>query len=120
MTDDRTPVPGPIPVRVVTTATGAALESESLRRLIVEDIVAALLDGDDTTLWDRLHQLADPTPADVRPGDTTDRDDLIVDLAERCSSRIPLYGTAAIELTRRLRTAVAPRPIPGQQDRRAS
>lgn len=120
MTDDRTPIPGPIPVRVVAIPGGAALESTSLRRTVVEDVLAALLDGADTTLWDRLHALADPAPADIRPGDATEREELADALAERCSSRIPLYGTAAIELTRRLRQAAAPRTIPGQQDRRAS
>ena len=112
MSADQTPVTGPIPVYVRTIPTGVVLDLAALRDLIVADVIEALLDPQDTGLWDRLHELADEqTPVEGR----LLTEYLITDLGERCSSRIPLYGPAALELTRKLRAAAAPRAVPAQR-----
>ncbi|MEE1735933.1 hypothetical protein PUR49_05310 [Streptomyces sp. BE147] len=113
MTTDRDPITGPIPIYVRTIPGGAALDLSALTALVVADVLEALLDPDDTTAWDRLHDLADTdrTPAEGR----LPYEELVADLADRASSRVPLYGPAALELTRRLRRAVAPRAVPSQR-----
>lgn len=115
MSDDQKPVTGPIPIYVRTLPAGVVLDLAALRDLIVGDVIEALLDPADTGLWDRLHELAnEQTPVEGR----LLTEYLITDLGERCSSRIPLYGTAGLELTRKIREASAPRAVPAQQDRR--
>lgn len=123
MSDDLTPVTGPIPIYVRTIPTGVVLDLAALRDLIVADVIEALLDPQDTGLWDRLHELADLDLADMPQVPMEGRlltEELVADLAEKSSSRIPLYGPAALDLTRKLRAAVAPKALPAQQDRRAS
>jgi hypothetical protein len=115
-TDDQTtPITGPIPIYVKAIPGGAALDLSAFAALVVGDVLDQLLNPEDTHVWDRLHELAEGEPA------TDGRlpfEELVADLAERCSSRVPLYGPAALELTRRLAVAVAPRAVP-QQIRRA-
>ncbi|WP_097922061.1 hypothetical protein [Streptomyces sp. wa1063] len=114
MSDDRTPVTGPIPIYVRTLPTGVALDMESLTRLVVGDVLDALLSSEDTGVWDRLHDLAETTrtPDEGR----LPYEELIAELTERSSSRVPLYGTAALELTRKLRAAAAPKAVPSQRE----
>ena len=110
MSADQTPVTGPIPVYVRTIPTGVVLDLAALRDLIVSDVIDELLHAEDTTAWDLLAQAADPEAT----GAST-REELEQHLAEHASSRIPLYGPAALELTRKLRAAAAPRAVPAQR-----
>lgn len=111
MADDRTPITGPIPIRVVAIPGGAALDMSALTQLVVQDVVEALLASDD--LWDRLNQLSMPGAVDPT---RLPFEELVSDIAERCSSRVPLYGAERVLLlTRALRAAVAPKGIPGQR-----
>ncbi|MEV6046067.1 hypothetical protein [Streptomyces xanthochromogenes] len=112
MADDRTPITGPIPIRVVAIPGGAALDLSALTRLVVQDVVEALLASDD--LWERLNQLSLPGRADdIR----LPFEELVSEIAEGCSSRVPLYGAERVLLlTRALRAAVAPKSIPGQRE----
>jgi DNA-binding CsgD family transcriptional regulator len=107
------PVGGPIPVHVRVTPSGPALDMSALQRHIVTDIVEALLRPDDTDLWDRLHELAEPAAAS---DSKVPFEEFVADLAECTSSLVPLYGTAAVQLTRALRAAAAPKPVPSQRE----
>lgn len=111
---DRTPINGPTRIYVEATPTGAQLDMSALTEQVVGDVINALLDPQCTELWDRLHDLADTdrTPAEGR----LPYEELVAELVARSSSRVPLYGSAALELTRRLRAAVAPRPVPSQRE----
>lgn len=111
---DRSPIPGPTRIYVETTPVGAQLDMTALTEQVVGDVIDALLDPADTGLWDRLVDLADTdrTPAEGR----LPYEELVAELVARSSSRVPLYGSAALELTRRLRAAVAPRPVPSQRE----
>jgi hypothetical protein len=111
---DQTPIDGPIRISVVTTPSGPALELSAFTALVVGDVLDALLHPEDTTAWDRLHDLADTvrTPDEGR----LPYEELVADLVDRASSRVPLYGGAALELTRRLREAAAPKAVPAQRE----
>ncbi|MEV7112391.1 hypothetical protein [Streptomyces anulatus] len=110
---DETPVTGPIPIYVRTIPTGVVLDLEALTRLVVGDVLDALLAPNDTEAWDRLHSLADTdrTAAEGR----LPYEELVAELTDRASSRVPLYGPAALEMSWKLREASAPRPVPGQR-----
>lgn len=116
MSDDLTPVTGPIPIYVRTIPAGVVLDMEALTQCVVTDVLGALL-GDDTALWDQLHEVAEMTPPDSapRPEGQLPFEELVAALVAVSSSRIPLYGAAALELTRKLRQAAAPRAVPGQR-----
>lgn len=114
---DRTPVNGPTPFHIKAIPGGARLEMDGLRRQIVDDVLTALLDPADTTLWDRLHEIADATP------ETTARDqergrlpyeELVDALAERSSYRVPLYGRDRLLEVARVLRVLAIR-VPGQR-----
>ncbi|TLQ43454.1 hypothetical protein [Streptomyces marianii] len=114
-------IDGPTPFYLRPIPGGARLEMDGLRRQVVEDVLSLLLDTDDVSFWDRLTELANPeegaTPDDMR----LPYEELVSDLAERCSYRVPIYGRERlIELSRRLREIAAPKSLPGQQGRRAS
>lgn len=115
MTDDRTPITGPIPINIDTTPTAVVLDMAALTALVVGDVLDALLDEQDTTLWDRLHELADTTAAPTPEG-RLPYEELVADLAERAPSQVPLYGTAALELRRRLAAVVAPKSVPAPRE----
>ncbi|MGW5928026.1 hypothetical protein ACWF2L_17520 [Streptomyces anulatus] len=110
---DETPVTGPIPIYVRTIPAGVVLDLEALTRLVVGDVLDALLTPGDTGAWDRLHALAD-TDRSAAEGHLP-YEELVAELTDRASSRVPLYGPAALELTRKLRRAAAPRAVPGQR-----
>ncbi|MEU1122166.1 hypothetical protein ABZ371_00900 [Streptomyces sp. NPDC005899] len=110
MSDDLKPVTGPIPIYVRTLPTGVVLDLAALRALIVTDVVNELLNSEDTTAWDLLHQAADPESASEFDGELLEQR-----LNEHASSRIPLYGTAGLDLTRKIREASAPRAVPTQR-----
>ena len=114
MSDDRQPVTGPIPIYVTTTPLGAQLDMQALTALVVGDVIDALLDAADTGLWDQLHDLAttERTPKEGR----LPYEELVSDLTERSSSRVPLYGPAALQLVRKLRLASAPKSVPSQRE----
>ncbi|MEV7491463.1 hypothetical protein AB0O08_11985 [Streptomyces anulatus] len=114
MSDDRTPITGPIPVSVEITPTAVVLDMAALRDMVVADVIEALLDPADTTLWDRLHELADTERAPQEGRLLTE--ELVADLGERSSSRVPLYGPRARELAERLLLLSGPRPVPSQRE----
>ena len=117
MPDDQKPVTGPIPVGVDVTPTAVVLDMAALRDLIVGDVIEALLDPQDTGLWDRLHELADTERAPQEGRLLTE--ELVADLGERCSSRVPLTVPRAWSLANRLMELAGRLPwFPRQQDRR--
>ncbi|MFJ7070140.1 hypothetical protein [Streptomyces sp. NPDC101115] len=113
------PATGPIPIYVRTLPAGVVLDLEALTRLVVGDVLDALLDGDSTDLWDQLLELASPGTAPT-PEDRLPYESLVSELTERASSRVPLYGTRALELADQLMRAGRLRGVPGPRDRRAS
>jgi hypothetical protein len=115
MSDDLDRITGPIPIHIRTTPTAIVLDMEALTRLIVGDVLDALLDPSDTGAWDRLHELAD-TEAAPTPEGRLPYEELVAELTERCSSRVPLYGTKARELADRLAQLAGPRPVPHQRE----
>ncbi|MFE7754274.1 hypothetical protein [Streptomyces sp. NPDC057429] len=118
MPADQTPITGPIPVTVRTTPAAVILDLAALRDLIVADVIEALLDPEDTDLWDRLHELADTERQPVEGRLLTE--ELVEDIAEHCSSRILLPVTRARDLADRLAQAVGRFVMPRQQDWRAA
>ncbi|MFD8577209.1 hypothetical protein ACFV1H_17990 [Streptomyces virginiae] len=96
------PVTGPIPIHVGRIPGGAQLDLAALTRLVVGDVLDALLQGDDTTLWDLLHEVAAPSAG---AAERLDREELEQQLVERASSRVPLYGPAAKRLAASILTA---------------
>jgi hypothetical protein len=106
-----TPITGPIPIHVDITPTAVVLDMAALTRLVVGDVLDALLDEQDTTLWDRLHELADTTAAPTPEG-RLPYEELVAELADRASSRVPLYGHRARELAHRLLLVSGPRAVP--------
>ncbi|MEU8760704.1 hypothetical protein [Streptomyces sp. NPDC048659] len=115
MSNDK-PVTGPIPLYIRTIPAGVVLDLEAFTRLVVGDVLDALLSTEDTSAWDRLQELADaPAATDGR----LPYEELVEQLANAASSRVPLYGKASLELAKRLTQAGGPRPVP-PQIRRAS
>lgn len=110
MTDDQTPITGPIPIHVRTLPAGVVLDLAALRDLIVADVIDELLHADDTTAWDLLHSAADPETAGEFDGEL-----LAQRLTEHASSRIPLYGTTGLDLAQRIRVALGPHAVPSQR-----
>ncbi|THA82773.1 hypothetical protein [Streptomyces sp. A0592] len=109
---DPKPVDGPIPVHVRTIPGGAQLDLTALTRLVVGDVLDALLEGDDTTLWDLLHEVAAPSTG---AADRLDREELEQQLVERASSRVPVYGPQVRRLAASLLKA-ARQHIPARRD----
>ncbi|MFD7978852.1 hypothetical protein [Streptomyces sp. NPDC059071] len=112
------PATGPIPIYVRTLPAGVVLDLEALTRLVVGDLIDALLDGQSTDLWDLLHEVADEKTAPVHA--KFDREHLEQELTERASSRVPLYGTRALDLADQLMRASRLRGVPAPRDQRAS
>ncbi|MFJ9112960.1 hypothetical protein [Streptomyces sp. NPDC102283] len=104
MSNEQKPVTGPIPIYVRTIPTGVVLDLEALTRLVIGDVINELLHAEDTTAWDLLHEAAEPVGEGQFPGELLEQR-----LVERASSRVPLYGPAALELMLKLSKAVAPR-----------
>ncbi|MFB7589319.1 hypothetical protein [Streptomyces sp. NPDC056169] len=116
MSTDRTPITGPIPIYVETTPAAVVLDMAALTRLVVGDVLDALLHPEDTSAWDRLHELAEaPAATDNR----LPYEELVEQIAAAASSKVPLYGTKAVELSRELASRSWTRPVP-KQIRRAS
>lgn len=118
MTDDRTPTAGPIPIYVKAIPGGVTLDMGALTEMVVQDVLDALL-GPDTTLWDQLHEVAELTPETAAAESAKGRlpyEELVAALAERASSRVPLYGAAAVlALIAKLRKAITSRSLPNQR-----
>ncbi|MEU0356546.1 hypothetical protein [Streptomyces cyaneofuscatus] len=107
----------PIPVYVEVIPTAVVLGLDALSRLVAGDVVDALLDPADTTLWDRLHELADTERATPEEG-RLPYEELVAALADRCSSRVPLTPGRARDLATTLRMLADRLTIPRQQDGR--
>ncbi|MER6191813.1 hypothetical protein [Streptomyces cyaneofuscatus] len=108
---------GPIPVYVEVIPTAVVLGLDALTRLVVGDVVDALLDPADTTLWDRLHELADTERATPEEG-RLPYEELVAALTDRASSRVPLTPGPARDLATTLRMLADRLTIPRQQDGR--
>ncbi|MFF2228270.1 hypothetical protein ACFVV7_33690 [Streptomyces globisporus] len=108
---------GPIPVYVEVIPTAVVLGLDALTRLAAGDMVDALLDPQDTTLWDRLHELADTERTSPQDG-VLPHEELVAALADRCSSRVPLTPSRARDLAATLRMLADRLTIPRQQDGR--
>ncbi|MFD9369614.1 hypothetical protein ACFWA6_18245 [Streptomyces sp. NPDC060020] len=123
MSDETAPATGPVPIYVHPIPGGISLDMAALTERVVHDVLDALL-GPDTTLWDQLHEVAELTPETAAAEAERGRlpyEELAAALAERSSSRVPLYGAAArLALIAKLRRASAAGRVPGQQNRRAS
>ncbi len=120
MSDDQNTT-GPIPVYVRITPAAVVLDLEALTRLVVGDVVDALLDSEDTGLWDRLHELADLDMVDMPQVPMEGRlltEALVADLTDRASSRVPLTVGRARDLATTLRMLADRLTIPRQQDGR--
>ncbi|MFD8664470.1 hypothetical protein ACFV1U_03590 [Streptomyces microflavus] len=117
MTDDQKHTTGPIPVYVRITPAAVVLDLEALTRLVVGDVVDALLDPEDTALWDRLHELADTERTNPQDG-VLPYEELVGDLTDRASSRVPLTVGRARDLATTLRMLADRLTIPRQQDGR--
>ncbi|WP_432111404.1 hypothetical protein [Streptomyces sp. YPW6] len=116
MSDDQNTT-GPIPVYVRVVPTAVVLDLEALTRLVAGDMVDALLDPEDTSLWDRLHELADTERTSPQDG-VLPHEELVAALADRCSSRVPLTPGRARDLATTLRMLADRLTIPRQQDGR--
>ncbi|MCX4601174.1 hypothetical protein OG402_11815 [Streptomyces anulatus] len=116
MSDDQNTT-GPIPVYVRVVPTAVVLDLEALTRLVVGDVVNALLDPEDTGLWDRLHELADTERATPEEG-RLPYEELVAALTDRASSRVPLTVGRARDLSTTLRMLADRLTIPRQQDGR--
>ena len=117
--DDRARIDGPTPFYAKAIPGGVQFECDGLRKQIVEDVLAALLDPADTGVWDRLCEVAELTPETVAalPEGRMPYEELVADLAQRSSYRVPVYGRdSVLELTRLLRAAVAPKAVPTQRE----
>ncbi|MGW5852139.1 hypothetical protein ACWFQ8_30040 [Streptomyces sp. NPDC055254] len=118
MSDQTTPSTGPVPIYVKAIPGGVVLDLAALTERVVCDVLDALL-GPDTGLWDQLHEVADLTPETARAEAEKGRlpyEELVAALAERASSRVPLYGPAAVlALIAKLRRASSAGTVPGQR-----
>ncbi|MFE6080032.1 hypothetical protein [Streptomyces virginiae] len=115
---DPKPIPGPVPIYVQSIPAGVVLDMAALTEMVVKDVLDALLEQD-TTLWDQLHEVAELTPETAAAEAAKGRlpyEELVEQLAERSSSRVTLYGPAAVlTLIAKLRRASAAHRVPGQR-----
>ncbi len=116
---EQQPVTGPIPIYVKATPSGAELDMAALTAHVVSDVIDALLDPADTGLWDLLHEVANPPGPAPEGTERLDREQLEHDLADRASSRIPVYGPQVKRLAASLLKA-AGQYVPSQREERAA
>lgn len=118
VSDKTSPSTGPVPIYVHPIPGGITLDMAALTERVVHDVLDALL-GPDTALWDQLHEVAELTPETAAAEAERGRlpyEELAAALAERSSSRVPLYGSAAVlALIAKLRRAAAVRRVSTQR-----
>jgi adenine-specific DNA methylase len=119
-------IDGPFPLQVRATAEGAEIDVTTflVRAVLTELITKAYEDPEGFTeeLADlyELHRSAIHQGRDSHARhELDDRMDKLVDEFAAGGS-IPLYGAAVGQMRDALATITAPRPVPAQQDRRAS
>lgn len=108
---------GPMPVYVKKIPAGVVLDLEVFTEKVVGDVIDVLLD-ESNGAYDRLAQLAETLPERwaTRREDRLPYEDLVSDLTEHVSTRVPLYGTKALELAELLRAACPTvLPVPAQR-----
>lgn len=124
MTD--TTVGGPFPIRVNATPSGCELDVSSFLVAAVFTELITKADDDPEGLVDELKDMAELLRSAVHQGkDSHARhafDERMQALVKEFGNdgAIPLYGAAVGRMRDRLAQIAAPRPVPGQQDRRAS
>lgn len=109
----------PTPVYVKQIPAGVALDLEVFSEKVVGDVLDMLLD-ESSGAYDRLAELAEalPEPWATTREDRLPYEELVADITEHVSTRIPLYGTKSLELAELLRTMglrVQPVHVPGQR-----
>lgn len=121
-----TPVDGPFPIRVTATPSGCELDISSFLFKAVFTELITKADEDPEGLVEELKDMAELLRSAVHQGrDSHARHEfderMVQMLAEFAGDGlIPVYGTQVARLRDRLAEIAAPRPVPAQQNRRAS
>lgn len=124
MTDNT--VAGPFPIRVNPTPSGAELDVSSFLVAAVFTELISKADEDPEGLVEELRDMAELLRSAVHQGKDSharhEFDDRMQALVKEFADdgMIPLYGAAVGRMRDRLAQIAAPRPVPGQQDRRRS
>ena len=124
--DEATPVDGPFPVRVAATPSGADLDVSSFLFKAVFAELIAKADDDPEAVAVELSEMADLLRSAVAQGPNSHARHEFDEAMQRMIKEygndglIPLYGAAVGRMADRLAEIAAPRPLPSQQDRRAS
>ncbi|KOV86109.1 MULTISPECIES: hypothetical protein [unclassified Streptomyces] len=119
-------VDGPFPIRVNVTPSGCELDISSFLFKAVFTELITKADEDPEGLVDELKDMAELLRSAVHQGrDSHARHEfderMVQMLAEYAGDGlIPVYGAQVGRLRDRLAEIAAPRPVPAQQDRRAS
>ncbi|MFD0358409.1 hypothetical protein ACFVHW_32455 [Streptomyces sp. NPDC127110] len=114
---EKPPVTGPIPLHVRHAPSGAVLDLSALSTLVVQDVLELLLSTDDPSWRERLDELAEMTPEQKHEQEEAGvlaYEQLVQDMAEAVSSRVPVYGPAVARLASALLVA-ARRSVPTQR-----
>ncbi len=119
---DQTPVDGPIPVHVRTIPGGISLDMQALSRCVVQDVLELLLSTDAPQWRERLDELAEQTPEQARADEARGvlaYEQLVEDLTDAVSSRVPVYGPQVRQLSASLLKAAGAH-IPAQRGEAAA
>ncbi|MFD3717217.1 hypothetical protein [Streptomyces sp. NPDC058674] len=117
MPADPKPIPGPIPIYVKAIPGGVALDMAALTTYVVQDLLELLLSTDTPAWRERLDELAEQTPTEKREQEAAGvlaYEQLVQDMTEAVSSRVPVYGPAVSRLAAEL-LAAGGRHIPHQR-----
>ncbi|MFK0140653.1 hypothetical protein [Streptomyces murinus] len=120
------PVDGPFAIKVTTTPSGCELDvSAFLVKAVFTDLIAKS-DEDPEGLVEELADMAQLLRSAVHQGRDSharhEYDERMQQLVDEFAGGglIPVYGSQVGRLRDRLAAIAAPRPVPAQQDRRAS
>lgn len=119
---DSKPVDGPIPVRVRSCPGGAVLELDAFATLLVQDVLELLLSTNTPAWRERLDELAEQTPEQARADEARGilaYEQLVADMSDAVSSRVPVYGRQVYALAAQLLKA-ARRHVPTQRGEAAA
>lgn len=114
---EQPPVDGPVPVRVRNIPGGVVLDMQALSTLVVQDVLELLLSTDTPSWRERLDELAEQTPEQARADEARGilaYEELVRDMSDAVSSRVPVYGRQVYALAAELLKA-AGRHVPQQR-----